>query len=187
MNKEFNIGIDIDGCLNNLSKAIQYILKRDFDIEVDLKQYSMLEAAGITNEEDIMNFWETYNEELLDIISVEDNAKKVLSLLQYNNCNLHILTARDYNVASLTEEWIKKQEIPYDTLNFNCGDKGYACQWKNCDVMIDDKWSNILDIKEKGIEPILFTRPYNKNVNDNNIKRVNNWNEIYKYINKKYL
>ena len=58
-------------------------------------------------------------------------------------------------------------------------DKWKTCYENKIDLFIDDSINNCLNVLEYGIDTFIFDNIYNKNTK---IKRVKNWLEINKYI-----
>ena len=58
-------------------------------------------------------------------------------------------------------------------------DKGKTCYENKIDLFIDDSINNCLNVLEYDIDTFIFDNIYNKNTK---IKRVKNWLEINKYI-----
>ena len=58
------------------------------------------------------------------------------------------------------------------------------CLTNQIDIMIEDKASTLLDIKEH-IPVICFDAPYNRNIDTKNLFRVRNWKEVKKILENK--
>ena len=58
------------------------------------------------------------------------------------------------------------------------------CLDEKVTLFIDDKESHCEEVSKAGIDVLLFTNEYNKE--ENRFTRVNNWNEVEKYIEEKY-
>lgn len=179
-----NIGLDIDGCMNNLQKSIAKVLKRDYNVEAPQDKWGMLKYAGITTRKDELEFWGKYKYELLDSTSIEKDAYDVIKELYEGGHRLDIITAREYNVAKLTIEWLKKHEISYHNIYFSCYDKDDVCKWKNIHIMVEDNRDNALHVAETGTIVLLYDRLYNKNTEHKNIIRCKNWKDVSQQIKK---
>ena len=85
----------------------------------------------------------------------------------------------------MTIKWLKKYDIEYDKLiltnAYNHQEKADICIKNNVDIMIDDSINVCLKCSESGIKSLLFNTEYNKN--EISFTRVNNWEEIFNYIN----
>lgn len=172
------IGIDIDGCLNNFHAAMSSIIKRDYGIETPEEIYYMVEELNLDKDE-WEAFWEKYNPELLDMMDVTPGAIEVLTKLRRIGCHLTIITARDYRVAELTIEWLKKHNVPYDEIYFTAEHKHEVCKWKRIKYMIEDNPAYAIKLAEAGIEVALYSRSYNKELKHDNINAVESWDDIY--------
>jgi uncharacterized HAD superfamily protein len=180
----FNIGIDIDGCLNNFKDVLGEILKRDYNIIMDEEEYESMTPLGYTRIEEYKDFWKKHDLEFFELTGVLPHASITINRMKKDH-KIHIITARDYNTSKLTEEWLNKHKIVYDELYFATSDKVDVCKWKNIDVMVEDKPANALLLAEAGIKVILFEQPYNKTVKHSNIVNCRDWNEIFNYISYK--
>ena len=187
------IGIDMDGCITDIARFvadygakfcyennIKYIIKED--------EYDESKALGISLE-DTEKFWNEY----LPYYSIEYNprefAKEVIDKLKQNN-EIYIITARNEEglpleyygkMQELVRAWLKKYNIYYDRLIFTKGSKLPYCLENNIDIMIEDSPRNILDIAQK-IPVLCYDNPYNKNIEEKNIKRVYSWYDILRKI-----
>jgi uncharacterized HAD superfamily protein len=176
------LGIDIDGCLNDFQAALALILARDYDSHPDPSEYEMLGDLNLKTIEQYRDFWDKYNEELFRLLNIEENAVQVTSYFKKKGTEINIITAREYNVAKLTEQWLNKYNVERDNLFFAAGNKLDVCKWKQIEYMIEDKPDNAILLAENGIRVLLFDRPYNKKVEHSNVKRVYNWMDIYDHL-----
>lgn len=84
----------------------------------------------------------------------------------------------------MTKDWLNKHNIYYDQLiltnAYNKHEKADKCIENKIDIMIDDSVRTCKDCINNCITTLLMDTPYNKY--EQNITRVHNWNEIYKYI-----
>jgi uncharacterized HAD superfamily protein len=179
-----NLGIDIDGCLNNFQDALAIILKRDFNVEVPRDEYEMLRDIKLENMEQCKAFWDKYNPELYKLLSCEPYACDVLRKFKKMGLNLNVVTAREYHVAGLTEKWLNTHYVTYDNIFMNAYDKAAVCKWKDIPLIIEDKPSNVLSMAENGIKVLMYTRPYNLNVKHPNVIPVTNWLEVFDEVTK---
>lgn len=106
-------------------------------------------------------------------------------LAEYFNLDLEYLKENNISYTSLPDD-IKDREVEfgkiyYDDL-FCTTDKVSICKEKNIDLFIDDSINNCTNISNIGIDVLLFDSKINKHCND--FRRVNNWEDVYNYINK---
>ena len=79
------------------------------------------------------------------------------------------------------EEWLNKNNIPYDEIIAGPGSKKDKCIKHKLDIMVEDKESNVIKISE--VIPVLcFDTPYNQKATGDNITRVYSWYQIYNYF-----
>lgn len=75
---------------------------------------------------------------------------------------------------------MEKHKITFDKLIINAREKAPICLEEKIDLFIDDSIRNCMKIASVNIPVILFANKYNENCTL--FKRVFNWKEIYKEI-----
>lgn len=177
------LAIDIDGCLNYLNEALGTIIERDFNHKVPMNTWNMLSHININSSSEIIEFWRKYDPELHEQ-HAEPYAKDVLKVFSKYGTEIYIVTARGYCSADITEKWLNREDVTYDYLYFNSGNKVDVCKWKNIKYMIEDNSDNALALANENIIVFLVDRPYNENVKHDNIIRCYSWLDIFEKINK---
>lgn len=188
------IGVDIDGVLNDVGEW-HYSCGFKFCIENDIKRgfhpekYLIEEQFELTEEENY-KFWKEYIFDLMVSIPTRPYAAKVLGLLKEMGHEIIILTARDNRFLTnqyentmnfYVEEWLNKNNIPYDEIIAGPGSKKDKCIQNKLDIMVEDKASNVVKISE--VIPVLcFDAPYNADVSKENVTRVYSWYQIYNHF-----
>lgn len=172
------IGVDIDGVLNDFQNLLCNFLHNHYNVNPDTKSYHVLDDLHWSKQE-IETFWDKFFSIVINTTKPVPYAIDTLIYLQ-EFYEIHIITARNYDVAKRTEEWLNKHHIPYDYLHFNCGNKVDACKWLNVDYMIEDSPYNLMALKKSHINTIKFNHPYNENIKMK--LAVNNWLEILDYF-----
>ena len=74
--------------------------------------------------------------------------------------------------------------ISYDSLNLHISDKLKFFKENQIDLCIEDSYETCRELTDNGIKSILMTTKMNADINDTEITRVNNWDEIYEKIEK---
>ena len=163
------------------------VLKRDGQIhEIDCNTHMYAKSlCGWKDDEDI-DFFRMYYERIINETKPKTLALEYLNKLHEDGNKIVIITARwetDYiDVKKLTEEWIKKYNIPCDKLIINAENKGVAALEENVDVFIDDSYRNCKAISNLGIKTYIMDTRVNRNLNDEKIKRVYSWPHFYKEL-----
>lgn len=75
-----------------------------------------------------------------------------------------------------TEDWLADNGFPIRPVIYS-GEKGQACLDNNVDIMIDDVFTNFIDITNHGVKCLLFDRPHNQKFNVGNL-RIKTFKEI---------
>ena len=188
------IGVDIDGVLNDIAEW-HYSCGFKFCIENDIKRgfhpekYMIEEQFELTEEENF-KFWKEYIFDLMVSIPTRPYAAKALGLIKELGHEIVILTARDNRFLTnqyentmnfYVEEWLNKNNIPFDEIIAGPGSKKDKCIKHNIDIMVEDKASNVIKISD--VIPVLcFDTPYNLDADKDNVKRVYSWYQIYDYF-----
>lgn len=193
-----NIGIDIDGVLTNiaefaLEKGLEFCKETGKGKLIKISSYDTKEAFGWDEETDNA-FWKKYLFLYATENPVIDGASENIKKLKKDGNNLYIITARGLagpdvtnieirdKMRNIVKDWLSKNDIVYDEIIFTTEDKSQAIKDKKIDVMIDDSPYNLKSLS-KITKMICYDWPYNRDVNNENIYRCYNWDEIYEYIN----
>jgi len=188
------IGLDLDEVtvefLDSLLKFYNLKLGKNHNIN-EFETYKFWEIWGGTREEAIKIVDEFYYSPHFDSILPVENAVASINELLKNN-EIIIITARPSFFREKTESWLKKHfKLPFEIVfseDFNnsasrgSSSKAEICKSLNIRLMIEDNKDYALDCANSGIKVILFNKPWNQNLNHENIIRVNGWQEVLKAI-----
>lgn len=183
------IGIDIDDTIAKtneiiVEKALQYdkefVKGKGFK---DKNAYSFMEMFYWTVL-DVDGFFK-YLKKTKYYAEVEpkENAAKVINKLREMGHKIVFITRRDNNfkTKNLTKKWLKVHGFQYDKLLMNTKKKGEACTIEGINLFIDNDAKNVIDAKKYNVAVLLMKDAYNKDVEG--IRTVENWKEVYYYIN----
>lgn len=134
-------------------------------------------------------FFEKYYKNVLEECTLLPNADKVIQKLKNDGDSIHFITARLMNIKkcdteAITKKSLKNFNIPYDTLNLHIEDKLTFFKKNKIDICIEDSYETCREATDNGIKSILMTTKMNEEIDAGDIKRVNNWDEIYEEITK---
>jgi len=80
-------------------------------------------------------------------------------------------------------EWLKRYNIPMDSISLTGShDKVRNAIELNCDIFMEDRYENAIQLSESGFEVMLLDCNYNKGILNDNIHRVKNWYQIEQFI-----
>lgn len=187
------IGIDIDGVILDYERVLKTY--------GDLYDFIELKKNGIINrnehylrnrydwtEEERMSFVNKYFLKLSKKTSLIPGAKDVIDMLQKEGNELIVISARGGMIEEMKDvamEKFKKEKISFNTYYWKQDDKLEVAQKENIDFMIDDSYDVCKKLSENGIKTIYFRDKEMKKLEQNEyLKEVSNWGEIYRYIKK---
>ncbi len=195
-----NIGIDIDDTISETFEALlpyaqKYTIedlkrKSEIDMNQNFLDHFYIVSMNKWNKEEAMNFWNKYYAEILKGVNIKKFASKVINKLKEEGHKIYLITARwdmpNDNIQEITKQWLKENDVKYDELIINASDKLQLIKEKNIDIFIDDSFNNCKSIAENtNTKVYMMTSGVNGNFNDENIKRVYSWPEIYDLIKNK--
>lgn len=173
-----NIGIDIDGTINNFQDVVIKILAMEYDIHIHKSQYEIYDKLTPQQQND---FFYHNDDFLLHSVSVLPYAQSVIKDLLLLNNNVYLITARKYNCVENTLQWLRMHKIPYTDIYFNTENKVDVCKWKNITYMIDDNPYVLDELINHNIPSIVFQHEYNQHINNYAFKS-NDWKNIFNFI-----
>ncbi len=189
------IGIDIDGVLTDIETFIldygsKFCIESGLPLNITSQiHYNENKTFGWTDEQ-TTEFWNKYIIKYFTQYPVREFAKEVITKLKEEGNEIYIITARnEYGVPreytdqikQMTEEWLKKNEIPYDKIIYTNGSKLPYCKGNYIEVVVEDSPINIIDIATS-IPVICYNNKYNAHVNGDNITRAYSWYDVYNKI-----
>ena len=178
------IGIDLDGVVID-SETTFRTYEEIFDID-------FLKGNNLVNKEE-PKFQARYN---WTDKQEEEFIKKfigVYNLLKKQGHEFVVITARGGFLEEMKDDAIRlldENNIKFDKYYWKVEDKLQVCQNENIDIMIDDDWRIIKKLSDNKIKTLYFRDTNLMKLKENNyIKEVNNWGEIYRHIKcmKKFL
>lgn len=187
------IGIDMDDTICSTNERI--IVEADkYDKEVlggtgvkNVKAYEFNDMLGWEPEMK-GQFFKDRLEYIMGGAEIKKDAKRVINKLHDKGAKIVIISFRKAKYISdpykLTKDWLDTEGVKYDKIYVDTGSKVDECLQEKVTLFIDDKESHCEEVSEAGIDVLLFTNEYNKE--ENRFTRVNNWNEVEKYIEEKY-
>ncbi len=188
------IGIDLDGVVID-SETTFRTYEEIFDIDI-------LNGNNLINREE-PKFQARYNwtkeqekefiEKYFLKISKESNLMSgfmaTYELLKQQGHEFVVITARGGFIKEMKDDAIRllnENNITFDKYYWHIDDKLEICQKENVDIMIDDDWKIIKKLIENKIKTLYFRDTNLMKLEENEyIKEVNNWGDIYRYIRSK--
>lgn len=185
------IGIDLDGVVID-SETTFRTYEEIFDVDtlkgnhlVNRKEPKFQSRYNWTDEQEkefIKKFFLT--------VSKESNLMSgfigVYNLLKKQGHEFVVITARGGFVEEMKDDAIRlfnENNIKFDKYYWKTDDKLEACQMENVDIMIDDDWKIIKKLADNKIKTLYFRDTNLMKLEENDfIKEVNNWGDIYRYI-----
>ncbi|WZL72557.1 hypothetical protein QBE52_16045 [Clostridiaceae bacterium 35-E11] len=178
-----NICVDIDGTITEpyywLQKANAYFNKK---IEPkDVTQYYVDEVLGVPRE-DYLAFYHRFCEELHLHAEIREDAQNILSELEKLH-QIFYVTAREEKLEQVTRRWLDIHNLPNGKL-FLLGShyKVNKAKEVNCDIFIEDRYENAIQLALAGFHVLLIDCEYNRQHVIPGITRVFSWQHIYKEI-----
>lgn len=197
-----NIGIDIDGVLTDVRKFVieegsKYCKEHNKGELINPDVYEMKEMFG-WNLATIFNFWRKNIFKYAKENPVIDGASENIKKLKEDGHKIYIITARwlastkKHRILRHVEKisnkmketvinWLNENNIIYDEIIFSKDDKSKHIIKNNIDIMIEDAPDNVKELSEL-TKVICYDWVYNRGIENKNIYRCSNWDEIYKVI-----
>ncbi len=181
------LGIDIDGVLTEEGSENNSIWQQKmaefFGRNINLRKntYNLAEAFGL-NTEELNLFLKKELENIYRQVVPAEGAKKTLEEIKERGFELILITARHSKYNNLTKNWLKKYNIPYDSL-YHEDNKAPLAEKLKLKLFIEDNKFNAIAISEKNIPVILVSKYHNKDIKEDNlIYRADSWKDIKKHL-----
>lgn len=133
------------------------------------------------------DFFDVYYKKVIEECSPLPNAVQAIQKLKQDGHEIYFVTARfskinDCDSAQITKNTLIDNKIPFDNVIFDTDDKATSCKEHGIKIFIDDSFETCKKIAQNGGKAYLKSTIMNKSVENGQIERVNDWNEIYDKI-----
>ena len=189
------IGIDLDGVVID-SETTFRTYEEIFDIDT-------VKGNNLINREepkfqDRYNWTEEQKQEFIEkyflTVSKESNLMSgfigVYNLLKKQGHEFVVITARGGFIKEMKEDAIRlldENYIKFDKYYWKVEDKLEICKNEKVDIMVDDDWKIIKKLADNHVKTLYFRDTNLVKLEENEyIKEVNNWGDIYRIIKKEY-
>lgn len=186
------IGIDLDGVVFDSEKEFR-VYSELYDM-IDLKQNSKVDNKELRfqdrfkwTDEQVDGFLKKYHRKIDEEASFMPGAKDVLHMLKNDGHELILVTARggwNKEMIEITKNRFKNEDMDiFDKCYWACEDKAGVCVKEKIDIMIDDSYAKCKKIAEAKIKTIYLKDAPSYEMEENEyVKILYNWGEIYRYI-----
>ena len=185
------IGIDLDGVVID-SETTFRTYEEIFDVDnlkwnhlVNREEPKFQARYNWTKEQE-----KEFIEKYFLTVSKESNLMsgflRVYHLLKEQGHEFVVITARGGFIKEMKDDAIRLLEennIYFDKYYWTIDDKVEICKKENVDIMIDDDWKIIKKLSDNHIKTLYFRDTNLVKLQENEyIKEVNNWGDIYRII-----
>ena len=186
------IGIDLDGVVFDSEKEFR-VYSELYDM-IDLKQNSKMDNKELKfqdrfkwTQKETEGFLNKYHKQIIVESNYMPGVKRILNLLKQDGHSLILITARggmNKDMIKITEEKLKQSEMDiFDKYYWSTENKDDVCVKENIDIMIDDFYKKCESIANEKIKTIYLKDAPSYDLEENEyIKVLYNWGEIYRYI-----
>ena len=186
------IGIDLDVVVFDSEKEFR-VYSELYDM-IDLQQNSKVDNQELKFQDrfrwtqvQIEGFLKKYHKQIIVESNFMPGVKRVLKLLKQDGHSLILITARggmNKDMIKITEERLKENGMNiFDKYYWATENKDKVCIKENVDIMIDDFYQKCKSIANSKIKTIYLKDAPSYDLEENDyIKVLYNWGEIYRYI-----
>ena len=189
------IGIDLDGVVIDSEQTFR-VYEEIFDIDI-LKGNNLIDLEEPKfqqrykwNDEQKEEFIKKYFMKVSKDSPLMSGFKEVYKLLKTQGHEFIAITARGGFIKEMKDDAIRileENDIYFDKCFWKIDDKLEICKKEKVDLMIDDDWRIINKLSENKIKTLYFRDVNLKKLEESKyIKEVNNWGQIYRYINSNF-
>lgn len=189
-----NFGLDIDGVLTDiesyqLNKGIPFF-KKVYNKEVVNECGKNIQQIFDCTKKEEHKFWSKYLFRYAIGVKARKNAHEYTKYLYSQGHKVYIITSRVFTTKDtfmgklmryIVRNWLKRNKIRYEDIVFCDEDKTDAIQKYNIKYMVEDDPDNIEALKNY-TQMICINAKYNQNIDDNEVIRCNDFNEVLSYV-----
>lgn len=185
------IGIDIDGVILDFEGELR--VRAELNDVINLKRNSIIneketffQAKYNWSEYEINDFIEKQFLKVSAECNFKPGAVEIINLLKEDGHELIIISSRGgliKEMKDIAEKRLAEKGLKFDKYFFVAKDKVKICKEENIDIMIDDYYKTCEKLAENKIKTLYFREYPCYELEENEyLKEVHNWGEIYRYI-----
>lgn len=197
------LGFDIDGIVADMAQSLidhaneKYNLNHTTEIfvyhNIFKDEYTDDDALNEEIAQSIVDNVIHDEDAIYEVKPYKEAVEAVLKLKRQHS--IHFITSRRKDEKRITIEWLRKCNIPFDSVHctgsataLGESNKGMLGRSLNLDFYIDDQSEHLeamYKFKERWHKKLaLYTRPWNREefVDNSKFVRVNNWKEITRHL-----
>lgn len=184
------IGIDVDDTITDTYESFIQLVGMEYHVNINELYKKKMRYEDFENNPSYPNFNEFIKQSydaFAPIVNIKKDAVEVINKLHDEGHKIIIITARDNdyytNAYQTTYDYLKNNYVKFDKLIVNSHKKGKDAKKEGVELFIDDALKHCLNASNHQIDTIQFASSFNQT--DPKIKVMDNWHEIYEYINSK--
>ena len=164
---------------------------KPFEVNINVKNEKEIKFQDRFDwtEEETNRFLEKYHTKITEEANFMPGAKKVLKMIKEEGHELIIISARGYinkKTIKITQQKFKENDLEiFSKYYWATPQKTEVCIKEKIDIMIDDSYQNCKSISEAKIKTVYLKDAPSYDLKENQyVKVLYNWGEIYRYINE---
>lgn len=181
------IGLDLDGVVFD-SENLYRVYTEIYDVDI-LRKNSLVDNTKRTfqqrydwGEEICKKFYNEYAKEVLTTANLMPGANLVIPKLM-KKFEFVVVTSRSKEETEWAKDKFKMMGLENIKFIHNKSDKIETLKEEKVDYIIDDEETTCIDASKENIHAIYFRNAAGPKIEENEyLKMVNNWGEIYKYL-----
>ena len=189
------IGIDIDGVINNLEGyykelGAKFCYENNINTAIRPNEYKARNIFSWSRQTEVSFYKKYYSILILTDKFLRAYADEAIQRLHTNN-EIFIITSRieadvppgiNLTMKDITEQWLIKYNIPFDSLIFSPKNKLPVICELNLDWMIEDNPEFFHNLPSISTKFICFDTSYNKDIQNKQITRAYSWYNVLQII-----
>ena len=183
-----NIGLDIDDVIFKTSNELKKLLDGCDDEEIIQHKLDIMRGEAVNKK--VGDFLQSNVIPTIKVALPMDDVATFIKKIRGNHNKIILITARGDiffpGSEEITFDRLKKYDIEYDDIIFNCVDKVKICKENNIDLFVDDSPKHCLEVSKNLEIPVIgFLSDINKDeMIKNKISCVASWDELYNIVTK---
>ncbi len=182
------IAFDLDEVIADFMDALlqfYYKKKGKLHSKEEFLEYKWWPVWGMEKDEAVKLVDEFHDTHKLDDVKLAEGALESITRMLNDKHELFVITARPVRFKEKVESWIRHHLKTDNIKVIHSGDfhksqaasKAEICNELGIKLLLEDSGETALDCAKKGIQVILFDKPWNQTVKNPDIHRVHNWSQ----------